>query len=64
MEAEYIPTKHGAVIQADSLGEIQEFWKKLCEDFPDNRLKFSNYDEKPDGKCIAIYNTDSSRVRG
>ncbi len=53
---------HGAVIQADSLQEIRDFWKKLCDDFPDNRLRFSSYDEKPDGKCIATYFTDDRQV--
>lgn len=59
MPAKYIPMKHGAVIQADSLEEIQEFWKKLCEDFPENRLRFSEYDEKSDGTCVASFFTSN-----
>lgn len=56
MSVEFNQLPHGAVITADSLKEIREFWKKFEEDFPEHRYKFSNYEEK-DGKCIATYIT-------
>ncbi len=46
--------KHGLVVTADTLEEIREFMKKLNEEFPDNRFRFSTYDER-NGKCIATY---------
>jgi len=58
MPARYIPQNHGAVIQGDTLEEIREFWKKLCESFPENRLRFSEYRENSDGTHIASFFTD------
>ncbi len=46
--------KHGLVVTADTLEEIREFMEKLNEEFPDNRFRFSTYDER-NGKCIATY---------
>lgn len=34
MPAKFIQQKHGAVIQGDSLKEIQDFWKQFNIDFP------------------------------
>lgn len=58
MAAKYIPQKHGAVIQGDTFEEIQELWKKLCESFPENRLKFCGYREISDGTHIASFFTN------
>lgn len=57
MAAKYISQKHGAVITADTFEEIQELWKKLCESFPENRLRFSEYRKTRDGKHIASFIT-------
>lgn len=62
MAVKFILMNHRAVIRTDSLQEIRDFWKKLCEDFLNNRLKFSNYSEKSDGKHIATYQTDNGQV--
>lgn len=54
--------KHGLVISADTLEEIKEFVNKLNKDFPDNRYRFSTYDER-NGKCIATYTVEQNTIR-
>ena len=61
MPAKFIQQKHGAVIQGDSLKEIQDFWKQFNKDFPEHCYKLSNYGEAHDGTHIAVYYADRDR---
>lgn len=51
----FIQNNDGCIIQGDTLEEIQAFWKKFNEDFPNHCYKFNDYSEASDGTQIATY---------